>query len=116
MLRAASRYAVRAAVALAGPLEQVGAHRLDPVVTGERRIALGRRELLQAGLRSADHGDRDDPVQRDHRPRRERLEQLVEREDLQPVGVLRARRLVVHRGDRGLQLIGAEDGRRDRSW
>ena len=38
------------------------------------------------------------------------LEQPVEREDLRPVGVLARRRLVVHRGDRRLELV-RPDGR-----
>ena len=39
------------------------------------------------------------------------FEQLVEGEDLGPVGVLRARRLGVHGGDRRLQLVGPDRAR-----
>ena len=48
---------------------------------------------------------RDRVVERDHRVRREALEQLVEREDLRPVGLLGARGLGVDGGDRRLQLV-----------
>ena len=54
------------------------------------------------------HRDRDGVVERDHRVRRDALEQLVQGEDLRPVGVLGARRLGVHRGDRRLQLVRPE--------
>jgi hypothetical protein len=51
-----------------------------------------------------DHRDRDGSVKRDHRPRRDALEDLVDGKDLPPVGLPRAWRLVVDRGDRGLKV------------
>ena len=59
----------------------------------------------EPGPRPVHHRDRDRAVERDDRPGRDLLEHLVQREDLRPVGLLGARRLVVHRGDRRLQLV-----------
>jgi hypothetical protein len=47
-------------------------------------------------------------------PGRQAVQQVVEGEDLRPVGVLGARRLVVHGGDRGLHLKRAHRERRQR--
>ena len=52
-----------------------------------------------------DHGHRHRAVQRDDGPRRDLFEHLVERQDLRPVRLLGARRLVVHGGDRRLELV-----------
>ena len=58
---------------------------------------------------------RDDPVERDHRPGRHAASSVVEGEDLRPVGVLGARRLVVDGGDRGLHLVRADRARGQRA-
>ena len=60
------------------------------------------------------HRDGDRVVERHHRVVRHPLEQAVERQDLRPVRVLGARRLVVHGGNRRLQLIRADRAARQR--
>ena len=80
-----------------------------------RSSALEGSEEREARSRSVDHRDRHRPVQRDDGPGRDLLQDLVEREDLRPVGRLRRRRFVVHRGDRGLELVRADGGRPERS-
>ena len=120
LLGDARRAARRGSVAVAGRgvvaghLEQVGADRVEAVVVGHAIVVVERREQVEAGARAVDHRHRDRVVEGDHRVGRHALEQLVEREDLRPVGVLRGRRLVVDGGDRGLQLVGAERGARQR--
>src|ERR1700761_2980181 len=89
---------------IAGHVEQVTADRVEPVVTGE-----GAGEFVgrgQPGRRAGDHGEGD------QRARGHPGEQLVEREDLCPVGIRDGGGLVVHGGDRGLELVGAERARR----
>ena len=71
----------------------------------------GARELVgrrQAGLRAVDHGHGDRPPEGDQRARRYPGQQIVEREDLRPVGARDRGGLAVHRGDRGLELVRAE--------
>ena len=53
------------------------------------------------------HRDCDGAVERDHGTRRDTLEQLVQREDLWPVRVLRTRHFGVDRGDGRLRLVRA---------
>jgi hypothetical protein len=85
---------------------QVAADGVVPMVLAERPGELtGRGEPR---FRAAHHRDRDGPAQRDHGSRRDLGKQLVQREDLGPVGVRDAVRLVVHGRDRGLQLVRAE--------
>src|SRR5918992_721686 len=64
-----------------------------------------RLQEREPGRRSVDHRDRDRPVERDHRISGHPLQQAVEGGDLAPSGVLRPARLVVQRGDLGLQQI-----------
>ena len=87
---------------VAGHLVQVGADRIEPVVPGEPVVAGKGFEHGEPGFRPVDHRDRDGPVQRDHRVRRDPLEQFVEHQDLAPVRVVGARRFAVHGHDRGL--------------
>ena len=61
------------------------------------------------------HGERDGVVQDDHRVIGHSFEHAVEREDLAPVGVFDARRLVVNGGNRRLQLVRAYRALRQRS-
>src|SRR3989442_8608263 len=72
------------------------------------QLVVERRQQSEAGLRSLHHRNRDGAVERDHWIGGCALEQLVEGEDLWPVGVSRARRFGVERGDRRLQLIRPE--------
>ena len=61
-----------------------------------------------------DHGDGDGAVERHHRVRGDAGEEVVEPEDLDPVGVVGRGRLVVDGGDGRLQLVRADapDGQR----
>ena len=80
----------------------------QPVVVGERV------EHGESGFRPVHHRDRDGLVERDHRVRRDPLEQLVQHHDLVPVRLFGARRFVVHRGDRGLDLVRTDRARDER--
>ena len=90
----------------------MGAHGRQTVVVAQRLVE--RLQQLQSRARTVDHRDRDGSVERDHRPPRDALEDLVDGKDLPPVGLPRAWRLVVDRGDRGLKLIGASRFARQR--
>jgi hypothetical protein len=95
---------------VAREFEEVRTNGVHPVVAGECGVGFGLGELVQSGPRSVHHRDRDDPVERHHRAGRGHVEEFVQAEDLRPVGVFGAWCLVVHGGDRGLQLVRA-DGR-----
>ena len=65
-----------------------------------------RVDQLERLPRAVDLRDRDGPVERDDRGRREDEELVVEREDLFPVGVGCSGRVAVDRVDRRLELVG----------
>jgi len=77
-------------------LEEMRADGIDAVVAAECRIVLRRSELAQSRVRAVDHRDRDNAVEGHHGSGRDRAQQLVEPQDLSPVGVLSARRFVVN--------------------
>ena len=58
--------------------------------------------MVEAGLRALMPGDRDGPVEGDDGGRGQCEQLVVEQAHLAPVGLLERRRLVVQRGDRGL--------------
>ncbi len=90
---------------IAGQVEKMSPDSGDPIVAGQDRIALRRGQRLESDQRPAHHGEGDDPVESRHRSRRQALQQLIQGEDLGPIGVRGAGRLVVEGGDRRLQLI-----------
>ena len=57
-----------------GHVEQVRPDGVDAVVPGERGIGLRRGKLLKADPRAVDHGNGDDAVEGDHRPRRDAVQ------------------------------------------
>ena len=67
-------------------------------------------ELAQRGGRAGDVVHGDGAVEPDDRRRRVRQQQVVQREDLRPVGVRPGRGLGVAGDDRGLQLVRARAG------
>src|SRR5206468_899594 len=95
---------------VAGQLQQVGADRLQAVVAGQPAVVVQGGEQVEAGQRPAHHGQGDGVVEGHHRAGGEPFEQLVEDQDLGPVGVDGPGRLVVHRGDGRLELVGADRG------
>ncbi len=74
----------------------------------QRRIDGAQRKLGERDLRPHRHGQRDHPVERDHRTGRHHREQVVEGEDLPPVRVCCAGSLRVHGRDGRLQLVGPD--------
>ena len=85
-----------------GGVEQVVAVEIECV---DREVRRGRPFQL---------GECDGAVERDHRCRAERVEVVVQREHLAPVGLGNGRRVTVHRVDRGLQSgtgrVGCDGG------
>lgn len=78
-------------------------------MAGDTRIVVQRGEQGEPGVRTVGHRGGDGVVQCDHRVVGvDTAQRCVEREDLRPVGVLRPRGLVMHGGDRRLQLIRAD--------
>ena len=57
----------------------------------------GGVKLVEGKLRAVHHRHGDGPVQRHHRVRRDTLQQVVQPEDLRPVGFVDVRGLVVDR-------------------
>src|SRR5262249_18881099 len=95
----------RAPVALAGGgaitrhLQQMRTDGIEAMVAGDAAIAVKPAQELEPGVRAAHHRKRDGAVEGDHRVRRDALEERVKGKDLGPVGVLRAGRFIVDRGD-----------------
>lgn len=86
-----------------GHLEQMGAHSVEPVVTGQ---PVGDLVYQGQSCRRAMH-DRsgDGPVERNDRVAGHLVQQPVQGKDLRPVGVLGSRSLVMDGRDRSLELI-----------
>lgn len=97
-------------VAVADEFQQVGADGVAAIVAGQGRVGLGGGSFVQAGAWPVHHGDGDDAVQCDDGAGRGDVQQVVEGEDLRPVGVFGSGRVVVHGGDRRLQTVGAGAG------
>src|SRR3954447_17405897 len=102
------------ALGIARALVQVAADGVQAVVAGEPRIGVQRLKQLQPLLRSLHHRGGDRAVERLHRVVGHPLQQAVQGENLRPVRILRARRLVVHGGDGGLELVCAHRPSRER--
>jgi hypothetical protein len=84
---------------VARQFQQMGAHRVVAVILGQAGV-LGQPG--ECGRRAVDHRVRHRVIQADHRVVRQVQEQVVQGEDLWPVRLGRARRLVVDRRDGGL--------------
>lgn len=92
-------------VVVACEVEQVCSYGVDAVVFEVQGGQFGER-----GVRAVDHGDGDDAVEGDHGAGCGDGEQVVEAEDLFPVGVVRGGGFGVDGGDGGLELVGADLG------
>jgi hypothetical protein len=68
-------------------------------------VEIERVERVDPGLRSVPLADGDRPVERDHVVRTERVEQVVELDDLRPIGGVPRRRGGMDGGNRRLDLI-----------
>jgi hypothetical protein len=77
---------------------------VEAVVLSDVLVVVERLQQVECGPRAVNHRDRYGAVECDHRVRRDAFEQLVEGEDLRPVGVLCTCRFSVDCGDRRLQL------------
>src|SRR5262249_58688496 len=69
---------------------------------------VGGAERGEPGPGSVNVGQGDGAAERDDRPGGDGGEDVVEGEDLRPVGGPGGGALVVQRGDRGLELVGAD--------
>ena len=85
------------------PAQQVGPGRRQQVEAGQPRVQAGQQR--EPGRRAVHLGDRDRPVQPDHRRAGQLLQQRVERGDPGPVRLCRRDRPAVLGGDRGLQQV-----------
>ena len=93
---------------VAGLFEQVGAYRFEAMGVGQPLVSVERAEQGESGPGSVDVGEGDGAAERHYRPGGDGGEDVVECEDLRPVGDRRAGGLVVQRGDRGLELVRAD--------
>src|SRR5689334_25078980 len=80
------------------------------VTASENRV-----DQLDAVLRAITHCNGRRAIQLDDGRWVGAQQQVVENDDLRPVGVVRRRSLRVHRGDRGLQRVWSESARRERA-
>ena len=86
-------------------------YRIETMVLGQPRVVGERVERGETRFGTVHHRDRDGLVECDHRVGCDPLEHLVQHHDLGPVGVFGVRRFVVHRGDRGLDLVRTDRAR-----
>ena len=85
------------------PAKQVRTDRVKQVIA----VELQSIDYLESRSGPDHLGHRDGPVQGHDRPRGERRELVIEREDLSPIGVLGTAGIAVDRVDRCLDLVGA---------
>jgi hypothetical protein len=90
---------------LATHLQQVGAHRVQPVIFSQLLVGCQRLKSLESTGWTIGHGDGDCMIERNDRVVGDLQQQLIKRLDLRPVGFLSARGLIVNRSDRGLELV-----------
>src|SRR6266508_2402255 len=93
---------------VARTFEQVCPYGFEAVGVGHPVVGVEGAEQGEAGLRAVHHGQGDGAAERGYRSGRHLGEDVVQGEDLRPVGGLGGRGLVVHGGDGGLQLVGAD--------
>jgi hypothetical protein len=93
---------------ITGALEQVGPDRVEAVVAGQAIVGPQRSQQLEPGPGPVHHRHGHSVVERGHRVGGDAQQELVEQDDLQPVGCLVGRSLVVHGGDGRLDLVRAE--------
>ena len=89
-----------------GAAEKIGARGMQKVIILE--IAGCRQDIdeRESGLGALDHGDGDGAIQGNDGRRLKAGEDIVEREDLAPIGIFGACGAAMQRGDRGLYGIG----------
>jgi hypothetical protein len=90
-------------LAIAGPLVEVATHRIEAVVLRQPRIEPVQR--AQSGERAVHLAHRDRAAEAGRRVVGQFDQLVVPLEDLRPVGLLGARRVVVQRRDRRLDLV-----------
>ena len=86
---------------------KMGAYSVKLTVGLDPRVGCQPTQQFQPRLRALRHADSDGMVDRDNRVVVETEEHAVQSDDLCPVGRFEAGCLVVHRGDRRLQLVGS---------
>ena len=92
---------------VAGLFQQVGAYRFEAVTVGHPLVGVEGAEQGERGSGSVDVRQGDGAAERDDRSGGDGGQDVVQGEDLRPVGGLGGRGLVVQRGDRGLELVRA---------
>ena len=90
---------------IAGHFQKMSANRVETMVLGEPRVGIQRRQQFQTLRRTVYHRSRNRVIEHHHGIVRGAFQQLIERENLRPVGVLGSSRFVMNGGDRGLELI-----------
>jgi hypothetical protein len=86
----------------------VRAHGFYAMVAGQALVVLDHRQRCKASLGAVGHRDRDHAVEREHRVRRDALQQGVQRDDLGSIGLLGGGSFAVHGRDCGLELVGPD--------
>jgi hypothetical protein len=81
------------------PLEQVCANCLEAMAASHAGVRFEAGEEVETSLRTMNHRHRHRSVQTHHRVIRGALEEIVERENLRPIGGFIGRRFVVESGD-----------------
>jgi hypothetical protein len=93
---------------VAGELEAVGADRGEPVMTGHPLVGFQARQQVERGPGAVHHRDRDRPVERHDRARADPLQEVIERQDLWPVGAGGGGGLGVHGRSTVAALAGGQ--------
>lgn len=94
---------------------EIGAGRVQQVIVVELSAGQQIVDQPQASFGPFAHGHRHRAVQFDHRRGADAQQHVVEPDDLRPVGLRGAGRLGVHGDDRGLQGVGPESPRGQRT-
>jgi hypothetical protein len=87
---------------IARHLEQMGANRVESMMISQPSIGVQRIQQLESRGRAVHHGRRDRLIEHHHRIAGHAFQEVVECQDLRPVGILRADRFIMNGGDGSL--------------
>ena len=92
---------------VSGQFQQMGANGVQAMMAGQPSIGVERIQQLESRGRAVHHGRGDGVIEHHHGIVGHAFQQVIQRQDLRPVGILGAGRFVVNGGDGGLQLVRA---------
>ena len=87
---------------VSGHFQQMGTNGVEAMMAGQSSIGVERIQQLESRGRAVHHGRGDGVIEHHHGIVGHAFQELVQRQDLRPVGILGSGRFVMDGGDGGL--------------